>query len=138
MSRTEFSKAVRRQAVGRANGQCEGSMRDGSRCVCRVSAGRQHFDHDLPDWMGGEATLENCRVLCIPCHTEKTAKRDAPLIAKTKRILDNEQGIRTQSRLKGQGFRKAPKQRTASRPLNKRIAAVCEEIGSDGGVMNHV
>jgi 5-methylcytosine-specific restriction enzyme A len=94
MSRTEFSMAVRRAALERCNWHCEGTLSAGHPCKVPLQRGRFHFDHDLPDWMGGTPTLDNCVVLCIPCHTEKTGKRDIPTIAKTKRIIDRENGIR--------------------------------------------
>lgn len=125
MSRREFSKAVKRAAFDRADGQCEGFLADSDeRCPCKLTPGKFHYDHDLADWMGGEPTLENCVVLCIPCHHDKTAGSDIPAIAKAKRIMDRERGIRSQSRLKGQGFRKAAQQRSASRPLSRKSEQV--------------
>lgn len=119
--RREFGKPVKRAALDRAAGRCEGILSGSDeRCPCPLTPGRFHFDHDLPDWMGGQPTLENCVVLCIPCHHEKTAGVDIPAIAKAKRIQDRERGIVQRSRLQGQGFRKSPAQRSASRPLVKR------------------
>jgi 5-methylcytosine-specific restriction protein A len=93
VSRREFSKQVRREAHTRANGQCEGHP-DGERCPVRLTRGRFHYDHDIPDALGGEPTLENCVVLCIACHKDKTGTKDVPAIAKTKRIQDREKGIK--------------------------------------------
>jgi hypothetical protein len=45
--------------------------------------------------------LENCVVLCIACHKEKTATKDVPAIAKTKRIQDQQRGIRKPNRFAG-------------------------------------
>jgi 5-methylcytosine-specific restriction enzyme A len=121
MSRREFSKAVRRAALDRANGQCEGSLDDGERCPCRLDRGKFHFDHDIPDWMGGEPTIDNCVVLCIPCHHDKTAGVDIPAIAKAKRIQDRERGIfGCKRKIESRGFDRSPPQRTASRPLERR------------------
>ena len=114
--RREFSKQVRRDAFMRANGQCEGHPY-GERCPVKLQIGRYHYDHDIPDALGGDPTLENCVVLCIACHKDKTSKRDVPAIAKTKRIQDRQIGIRKQSTLRSRGFAKAPPQRSASRPL---------------------
>jgi 5-methylcytosine-specific restriction protein A len=114
MSRREFSKPVKREALKRANKRCEGEG-------CGALFGMKfHFDHDIADGLGGEPTLENCKVLCHPCHAEKTAKHDIPLIAKTKRIQDKHNGIRPPSRLQSAGFRKAPPQKSASRPIVRR------------------
>lgn len=47
--------------------------------------GKFAYDHILPDWLGGEPTLENAQVLCDPCHSEKTHGQDRPRINKTQR-----------------------------------------------------
>lgn len=87
--RREFPKKVQAQAFLRAHGQCEGRN-----CGAWLTIGKYHFDHDIPDALGGEPTLENCVVLCIACHRDKTSKRDVPAIAKTKRIRDRHLGIK--------------------------------------------
>jgi 5-methylcytosine-specific restriction enzyme A len=76
-TRTEFSKKVKVAAFERSQGHCEC-------CTARLWAGKVHYDHRIPDAQGGEPTLENCQVLCVPCHTVKTAK-DAADTAKAKR-----------------------------------------------------
>lgn len=86
--RREFPKPVKREALRRAAGKCENTS-------CGALFGvKFHFDHDIADGLGGEPTLENCRVLCHACHGEKTAKHDVPLIAKVKRIQDRHNGIK--------------------------------------------
>jgi len=93
--RREFSKQVKRDALRRAAGKCENE-------TCGAMFGvKFHFDHDIADGLGGEPTLENCKVLCHACHDEKTRKHDVPLIAKTKRIQDRHNGIRKPSRFPG-------------------------------------
>lgn len=87
--RREFSKRTKRDAFTRANGFCENPS-----CGAKLHIGRFHYDHNIADGLGGEPTLENCVVLCKPCHDEKTRKRDVPAIAKTKRIQDRQRGIR--------------------------------------------
>lgn len=89
MSRREFSKAVKRDAFARAGGLCEGEG-----CGAKLTIGKYHYDHRIPDALGGEPELWNCEVLCVPCHNAKTRKKDVPAIAKTKRIQDREKGIR--------------------------------------------
>ena len=113
--RREFPKQVKRDALRRAEGKCETP-------TCSAVLGvKFHFDHDIADGLGGEPTLENCRVLCFACHDTKTRKHDVPLIAKVKRINDKHNGIRTaRQKIQSAGFRKAAPQRTASRPLEKR------------------
>lgn len=95
MSRREFSKQVKREALQRAAGQCEGEK-------CGALFGvKFHFDHVIADGLGGEPTLDNCAVLCHVCHNEKTRKHDVPLIAKTKRIQDRHNSIKKPSRFPG-------------------------------------
>lgn len=76
--RREFSAYTKAQAALRANGRCE-------ECTARLGDGGFHYDHIIPDAIGGEPTLENCQVLCLTCHRAKTTKRDIPRAAKTKR-----------------------------------------------------
>lgn len=86
--RREFSKQVKRDALKRADKKCENPS-------CGALFGvKFHFDHDIADGLGGEPTLENCKVLCHACHGEKTRKHDVPLIAKVKRIQDRNNGIK--------------------------------------------
>jgi len=88
MNRREFPKQVKREALRRSAGKCENE-------TCGALYGfKFHFDHDIADGLGGEPTLENCKVLCHACHGEKTRKHDVPLIAKTKRIQDRHLGIK--------------------------------------------
>lgn len=75
--RREFSAKVKLAAWERCGGDCEG-------CCARI-IGRAEYDHILPDALGGEATLENCSVLCSKCHRMKTSTGDVPRIAKAKR-----------------------------------------------------
>lgn len=89
MSRREFSKSVMRDAFMRCNGFCEGEG-----CGVKLALGDYHYDHVIPDALGGDPTLDNCQVLCRACHKEKTSRQDIPRIAKTKRIRDREKGIR--------------------------------------------
>jgi 5-methylcytosine-specific restriction endonuclease McrA len=91
--RREFSRQVKRDAFMRANGQCEGEPY-GERCPVKLTLGKYHYDHVIPDGLGGEPTLDNCAVLCVACHKDKTTTRDVPAIAKTKRIQDRQRGIR--------------------------------------------
>lgn len=87
MPRREFPAKVKAAAFQRADGRCE-------KCGARLYVGKFHFDHRIPDALGGEPTLANCEVLCTACHGEKTATKDAPTLAKTKRIARRHLGIR--------------------------------------------
>lgn len=93
MSRREFSKQVKRDAFMRAAGKCEGES-----CGARLTLGKFHYDHVIPDGLGGEPTLDNCAVLCTACHSVKTRKQDVPAIAKAKRVSDRHLGIRKPSK----------------------------------------
>jgi 5-methylcytosine-specific restriction enzyme A len=91
--RREFSKQVKRAAFERAGGYCEGKPY-GQRCGAKLHVGKFHYDHDIPDALGGEPVIENCVCLCVACHKDKTGKQDIPAIAKTKRIQDRHRGIK--------------------------------------------
>lgn len=89
MSRREFTKQIKRDAFARANGKCEVPW-----CCAKLTIGKFHYDHVIPDALGGEPTLENCAVICVPCHKDKTGKMDMRVIAKTKRLQDRQKGIK--------------------------------------------
>lgn len=76
--RREFSAHVKAKAALRSGGKCE-------ECTARIGDGGFHYDHIIPDGLGGEPTLENCMVLCLTCHRAKTTTKDVPRIAKMKR-----------------------------------------------------
>src|SRR5438874_303166 len=113
MARKEFSKLVQRSAFLRADGKCEG-------CGAKLSVGRFAYDHRIPDGLTGEPTLENCQVLCSPCHRAKT-DIDVADIARAKRRADKHIGVKDPHRrpMQSRGFAKAPPQRRASTPLTK-------------------
>lgn len=88
--RREFSSKVMAAAALRANGKCE-------ECTRRLMTGDFHYDHVVPDALGGEPTLANCAVLCKACHGIKTHKADVPNIAKAKRRERKHLGIKKRS-----------------------------------------
>lgn len=98
--RHEFRKKTIRQAYERSEGLCEGILPSGERC-CFPIIRKKHFDHVIPDALGGDNSLTNCAVLCIPCHGNKTQKIDIPMIAKAKRNYDKHRGIKKPSRFFG-------------------------------------
>jgi len=75
--RTNFSERVKRAARARAGELCEG--------CAMPHLNKFEFDHVIPDQLGGDAELANCKLLCVACHKEKT-KSDAANIAKAKRV----------------------------------------------------
>lgn len=85
----------------RSQGLCEGILPDGSKCSTNLWQKMRHFDHIIPDALGGDNSLTNCAVLCLPCHGAKTQKIDVPMIAKAKRVYDKHNGIKKTSRFPG-------------------------------------
>jgi 5-methylcytosine-specific restriction protein A len=75
--RKEFSTRTKALAFQRANGKCDG-------CGIRLQPGRIAYDHVVPDGLNGDTGIDNCAVLCTPCHKQKT-RGDVGNIAKAKR-----------------------------------------------------
>lgn len=97
MSRTEFSREVKRAALKRSQNACEAvgaayGLDPGARCGASLGHG-VIFDHIVPDGLGGAATLDNCALICLPCNRIKTCGKDVPQIAKMKRQRDKHIGI---------------------------------------------
>lgn len=90
--RQEFPAKIKLAAFERANGRCEIPG-----CNAKLHPGRFIYDHRNPDYFGGEPTLENCQVICRECDRDKTNK-DASDIAKSRRIIKREAGIRRRRR----------------------------------------
>lgn len=108
--RREFSRKTRAQAFERSKGCCEV-------CGARLVPGKFRYDHILPDVLGGEPTLENCKVQCVACDAPKTAD-DIKRIRKADRQRDKHNGAALKSQ---RGFRKAEPQMRASSPLTKPL-----------------
>ena len=64
--RLEFPRKVRAAVIARANGKCE-------KCAAAVKPGAFEIDHILEAEYGGDATLGNAQLLCLPCHKVKNA-----------------------------------------------------------------
>ncbi len=84
--REEFSAAVKRAALARANGHCE-------RCGAPLRKGKYRYNHKVPTRRGGPPTLDNCEVLCHDgpgtCDYDQTYGIDLPGIAAVKRYGKN-------------------------------------------------
>lgn len=119
MARREFSKAVLRTALARADGRCEGVLTDGGRCPCALQVGRFHYDHIVPAALTENASLENCQVLCRPCHAAKTLV-DVGKIAKVQRVRDRHIGIAAPIRRPLPGSRASPYKRLIGGCLVRR------------------
>lgn len=104
MARKEFSKSVKVAVIKRAtvDGQvyCE-------ECGC-LTKGRFEIDHIRADGLLGEPTIENAKLLCKPCHDEKT-KADVAAIAKAKRREALHLGVRKKPSFVSRGFAKFTK-----------------------------
>lgn len=85
MSRQEFSRKVKAEALDRSGGKC------GS---CRITLTPKtgiEYDHRIPDAVGGMNSVANCVPLCRNCHGSKT-NTDVREIARTKRVRDKHTG----------------------------------------------
>lgn len=80
MTRTEFPPAVRRAAWTRCGGFCEGED-----CGAKLWTPKFEYDHVLACALGGDNSLENCAVLCLPCHKAKTGQHDIKRTSKANR-----------------------------------------------------
>ena len=79
MTRAEFSRRTKLKAWERAGGACE-------TCGRKLYPGdRIEYDHRVTCEQGGDSSLENCALLCGPCHSEKT-KQDAKVSAKSRSV----------------------------------------------------
>jgi len=126
MARHNFSAKVKRQARERSGGFCEAvgavyGLPVGQRCNAALEGKRVEIDHyPVPATDEGSDVLENAVACCVRCHAHKTATYDIPMQAKGKRVSDRNLGIRPASSFQSPGFRKAPPQRSASRPIIRR------------------
>lgn len=90
--RKEFTRRTKALALKRCMDsagipRCEG-------CGIVLVAGNIRFDHHIPDGLGGDNSLENCRVLCIKiCDAKKTYQEDIPRMQKADRVLKKTYGI---------------------------------------------
>ena len=107
MSRDEFPVSVRKAALARCGGKCE--------CGCGLPftdhpKERPHYDHELPDFLGGTNDLENCKVLRVSCHHVKTYGSDMTRIVKVRRGIKDRTNTKAKKQKipgsKGTGLRK--------------------------------
>ena len=91
-TRKEFSDKTKADAFERAGRCCEECgvyLRDGA---------KKQFDHIKTAYHGGDNSLENCQVLCCPCHDKKTcdmnSNRSAVSIPKSRRLIKKGAGLR--------------------------------------------
>ncbi|WP_223566888.1 HNH endonuclease signature motif containing protein [Agrobacterium tumefaciens] len=123
MSRTEFTRKTKKEALQRSGLRCEAAgtrygFEEGQRCNCSLSLGVQ-YDHAVPDALGGDNSLQNCLAICVQCHRFKT-KNDVKQIAKSNRQRDKASGvIRPAGNIKSAPFPKSekPKKAVVYRPV---------------------
>jgi hypothetical protein len=117
--RREFPQSVRKAALKRCTRDskphcetCDAELNERTGII---------FEHVLADGLGGEPTLENCKVHCKTCADEKTHTEDNPRMRKADRTVKKRFGLRPAPRVKIQsrGFAKAAPQRKASAPIEK-------------------
>lgn len=92
MSRAEFKKPTKREALRRSGGLCEAvgtmyGLDEGQRCNASLGYGVE-FDHVILDANSKDNSLENCAAVCVKCHKHKTRTHDIPKAAKTRRQED--------------------------------------------------
>lgn len=116
--RQEFPAAVKRAAFRRCcrdgKPRCEG-------CGIELVSGNVEYEHVQPDGLGGDPTLENCKVLCRKaCARAKTDVEDNPRMVKADRVLRKAFGLQPKrGGFQSRGFPQRDPQRTASRPIQK-------------------
>lgn len=109
--RLEFSRKTKAAIIARAAGRCEA-------CKAVLKPGEGDVDHILPCELGGQPTAANGRLICKPCHKEKTAA-DVRQIRKSDRQRDKATGAaRKPATIKGQGFARSEKQ---TKPVTKAL-----------------
>lgn len=116
--RYEFSKQVKREALARSGGRCEGigevyGLPPGQRCNAPLSHGVEFDHYPVPATEIASDTLDNCMAVCRTCHGRKTRTFDIPIQAKTKRVSDKHLGI-TRSKHPIPGSRNTPWKRKMS------------------------
>ncbi len=101
-TRLEFSKKTKALAALRCEGKCE-------ECGDKLVPGQAEYDHITPAGLGGDASLENCKVLCRWCHASKTHGKegDRQKIRKADRVRAKHTGERQKSKAVLAGTRRS-------------------------------
>jgi 5-methylcytosine-specific restriction endonuclease McrA len=85
LARTEFPKSVKAAAFRRC---CDDKgVPHCENCNTPLTGPNTIFEHVTPDGLGGEPTLENCKVFCRNCASKKTFAQDNPRMQKADRQL---------------------------------------------------
>lgn len=99
MSRAEFSKQTKRDALKRSGGKCEAAgtlygLEPGQRCNAPLGYGVE-FDHIILEANSHDNSLGNCAAVCVRCHHFIKTPNDIRIAAKTKRQQDKNLGIKS-------------------------------------------
>lgn len=95
--RKEFAASVQREALERSGGICECHLIPHvfkNACGLALGTGNTFFEHIIPDNISKDNSVRNCAALCKTCWRFKTDHHDLPIIAKSKRNFDSDNGIR--------------------------------------------
>jgi hypothetical protein len=105
-NRREFPLSVKKAAFRRC---CRDGIPHCESCTLPIR-GTPIYEHDDPDGLGGEPTIENCKVHCKTCADIKTETEDNPRMAKADRVLKKNYGLTKKKRpipgSKASGFKK--------------------------------
>lgn len=117
--RREFSQKVRKAAFARC---CRDGVPYCEGCDLELVSGNIIYEHVTPDGLGGDPTLENCKVFCLKiCATKKTVEEDNPRMAKADRVAKKAYGLEPRrKKIQSAPFRKPDPQRSASRPIERK------------------
>jgi 5-methylcytosine-specific restriction endonuclease McrA len=111
--RTEFPLSVRKAAFKRC---CRDGKPYCESCPAELGPGNIIYEHIVPDGLGGQPTLENCKVHCRNCADVKTFTEDNPRMQKADRVLKKNYGLtRKKAEIRSPGF----PQRAARRPIGE-------------------
>ena len=116
MTRRNFTKAI---IVARI----KASTRDGVvYCdLCGLPCRKWEIDHIRADGLLGEPTFDNSRLLCVPCHKDKTAS-DVKAISKAKRVEAKHIGaVLPKAKIKSRGFQKKERKEKISLPPRRMM-----------------
>lgn len=117
--RQEFPQKVRKAAFARC---CRNGVPHCETCGCELNKRvGTIYEHITPDGLGGEPTLDNCKVHCRTCADVKTFTEDNPRMQKADRVLKANFGLQAKrKKIQSAPFQKSAPQRTASRPIERR------------------
>ncbi|WP_158085675.1 HNH endonuclease [Henriciella aquimarina] len=109
--RKPFSEAVKRAVQERSGGTCE-------KLGCEAEG--EEYDHGVPVALGGESTLENCRLLCTACHRRKSSL-DVKMIARADRKGGRSGQYARRTKAKAEGRHKAIPSRKNPWPKGRKL-----------------